>query len=90
MTRVKLLKITSVIYSAGVMYNNFQSKCNVFQETTCTEKDGWCIKDMTDQCRDIMYKYTERLLSTDDTVQQSFAKRKFFIALGAFLSAENY
>ena len=46
------------------------------QETTCTEKDGWCIKDISDKCRNIMYKYTERLLSRDDTVQMSFSERK--------------
>ena len=51
----------------------------VFQETVCSEKDGWCIITMTDRCRDIMYKYTERLLSTDldEAVQESFHHRKF-------------
>ena len=51
----------------------------MFQEMVCSEKDGWCIITMTDRCRDIMYKYTERLLSTDldEAVQESFHHRKF-------------
>uniref|UniRef100_A0A0B6YA37 Transcription factor IIIC subunit 5 HTH domain-containing protein n=1 Tax=Arion vulgaris TaxID=1028688 RepID=A0A0B6YA37_9EUPU len=33
------------------------------QETTCTERDGWCVPDFTDVCRDIISGAVEKLFS---------------------------
>ncbi|KAL4219697.1 General transcription factor 3C polypeptide 5 [Mactra antiquata] len=39
------------------------------KETVCNEKDGWCIEDFNNKCRDIMYQYLNKLLSSKDPVQ---------------------
>ncbi|GFS15985.1 general transcription factor 3C polypeptide 5 [Elysia marginata] len=31
------------------------------KETVCTERDGWCVPDFTDICRDILYRDVQKL-----------------------------
>lgn len=42
------------------------------QEVVCDEKDGWCIKDMNDKCREIMY----HKLSHFTPIKDILVKRK--------------
>lgn len=42
------------------------------QEVVCDEKDGWCVKDMNDKCREIMY----RKLSHFAPMKEILVKRK--------------
>ncbi|CAG5131466.1 unnamed protein product, partial [Candidula unifasciata] len=34
------------------------------QETVCTERDGWCVPDFTDVCRDIISEAVEKLFAS--------------------------
>ncbi|KAK3769134.1 hypothetical protein RRG08_067111 [Elysia crispata] len=36
------------------------------KETVCTERDGWCVADFTDICRDILHREVERLQAAQD------------------------
>ena len=58
------------------MFNMHNDRIIIFQEIKCTERDGWCARDIIDKCREIMFNITERLLTKDETVQQSFKKSK--------------
>ncbi|XP_059149081.1 general transcription factor 3C polypeptide 5-like isoform X2 [Physella acuta] len=46
-----------------VMLDDVQKKLheNDGQESVCTERDGWCVADFTDVCRDIMHGACEKL-----------------------------
>ena len=39
----------------------------VMQETTCKDKDGWCISDIQEKCRGILAVYVKELMNTDES-----------------------
>ena len=36
---------------------------NLLQETECSEKDGWCLHDTIEKCRDVVAKYIRTVTS---------------------------
>ncbi|XP_045195557.1 general transcription factor 3C polypeptide 5-like [Mercenaria mercenaria] len=46
------------------------------KEKKCSEKDGWCVEDFNNRCRDIMYSYLNRLLGSGDSVEFKFWRTK--------------
>ncbi|GFO00124.1 general transcription factor 3c polypeptide 5 [Plakobranchus ocellatus] len=77
---VQPLKESVYVYRHGVMppfrqmryqvcdihHPDIQAKCheNDGKETVCIERDGWCVPDFTDICRDILRKEVEKLQAT--------------------------
>ncbi|GAB1606986.1 general transcription factor 3C polypeptide 5-like [Argonauta hians] len=46
------------------------------QETVCDEKDGWCIKEMNDKCREIMYNKLNAYAHFGDCSGKKTPKKK--------------
>ncbi|CAI9738629.1 Hypothetical predicted protein [Octopus vulgaris] len=46
------------------------------QETVCDEKDGWCMKDMNDKCREIMYHKLNTYSPVGENTGKKVPKKK--------------
>lgn len=50
-------------FSVFLSLSNLITDNFIFQETICTERDGWCVPDFTDVCRDTISEAVEKLFA---------------------------
>ena len=47
-----------------------------FQETECTERDGWCVENYQEKCREVIAGYVKEILSKSRPAYFALPKTK--------------